>query len=217
MAGLAHNNIRDNPDRTGWLATLWAVPRGWWTGIAAVYCVLFLAVQSALGQTDAGVLFDLLGFLPASIGATLAFWSAARAPVPAGNPPAQGSETILVVEDEPSVIGMTRGLLERHGYRVLVATSARAGRRILEARDTRIDLLLSDVVMPGESGVDLASWARSQNPALPVLFMTGYADEETWRDGEELTRSVAILPKPFKPEQLVAQVRAALDGPHSAA
>lgn len=141
----------------------------------------------------------------------------AETPTSSSKPAVRGSETILVVEDEPAVIGVTRGLLERHGYRVLVATSAHDGRRILEARDTRIDLLLSDMVMPGESGIDLVTWARGRDPRLPVLFMTGYADEETWRQGEGLARSVPVLPKPFKPEQLVAQVRAALDGSHSAA
>ena len=132
-------------------------------------------------------------------------------------PVVNGSETILVVEDEPALIGMTRGLLERHGYRVLVASSAAEARRILADRDAKVDLLLSDVVMPGGSGVDLAAWARNRNPGLPVLFMTGYADEDTWRQGADLARAVAVLPKPFKPEQLVAQVRAALDHSHSAA
>lgn len=136
-----------------------------------------------------------------------------EAPMITAQPAMHGTETILVVEDEPAVIGMTRGLLERHGYRVLVATSAHDGRRILESQDTRVDLLLSDVVMPGESGVDFAGWARSRNPSLPVVFMTGYAAEETWRHGgEDLARSTAVIPKPFKPEQLVAHVRAALDG-----
>ena len=124
--------------------------------------------------------------------------------------PAGGHETVLLVEDEPALRRVIRRALESHGYAVLEAGAPEAARALLEASGDRIDLLVTDVVMPGGSGPDLAQWARSRMPDLPVLFITGHADEATMQYGLDLDNA-ALLPKPFRPEQLVTQVREALD------
>lgn len=121
---------------------------------------------------------------------------------------ARGSETILVVEDEPSLVTVVRRSLERNGHRVLTANSASRARDIMEG--TTIDLLLTDIVMPGGSGPDLARWARGRNPELPVLFMTGYAEDSILQSAIDLPYS-GLITKPFKPEQLMAKVREVID------
>lgn len=128
-------------------------------------------------------------------------------PVP---PPGRGSETILVVEDEEALLRVTRRALEGRGYTVHTASSAAAARAWLDRTEATLDLLVTDVVMPGESGPELAAWVRRHHPTVPVLFISGYADEATLRYGLDQENAV-LLPKPFRPEQLVARVRQLLD------
>jgi PAS domain S-box-containing protein len=114
--------------------------------------------------------------------------------------PARG-ETILLVEDETTVRALVRGLLEERGYRVLEAESAE---RALElAASEAIDLLLTDVRMPGLTGTDLAARLTETRPELRVLFTSGFA-------GTAVDR-VNFLPKPFTSAELAAKVREALD------
>jgi PAS domain S-box-containing protein len=121
----------------------------------------------------------------------------------------RGSETILAVEDEPSLLLVLRRSLERQGYTVLTASSVARAQEVL--REARVDLLLSDVVMAGGGGPELARWARERNPTLPVIFITGYADETVLQAAADLHHNGIIL-KPFKPAQLVTRVREVLDG-----
>jgi PAS domain S-box-containing protein len=123
--------------------------------------------------------------------------------------PGRGHETILVVEDEAALRRVIRRVLEGRGYTVLEAGAPGPARDLL-ASVGPVDLLISDVVMPGGSGPELAAWARERQPGLPVLFITGYADEATMRYGLDLANAT-MLPKPFRPEQLAAEVREALD------
>jgi CheY-like chemotaxis protein len=86
--------------------------------------------------------------------------------------------TILLVEDEPGVREVTREALELGGYRVLTADGPASAKEIARDAETPIDLMLTDVVMPGMNGPELARQARELRPELVTLFMTGYADSE---------------------------------------
>jgi len=123
-------------------------------------------------------------------------------------PGAPGRETVLVAEDEESVRLLTVQSLERHGYRVLAADSGEAALKIASTFDGTIDLLVSDVVMPGMKGPELAERLRAMRPGVRVLLMSGYAaDVVTPND----LREAALLSKPFSPAALTKAVRAALD------
>jgi len=122
-----------------------------------------------------------------------------------------GAETLLLVEDEPYVRKVVSRALERGGHRVLVANSGDEALRIFAAHEGRVDLLVTDVVMPGMSGAALASRIRERQPMLQVLFMSGYTDEVISRHGV-LNPGVEFIQKPFSPRALVARVREVIDG-----
>ncbi|HET8532965.1 MAG TPA: response regulator [Methylomirabilota bacterium] len=118
--------------------------------------------------------------------------------------------TVLVVEDEEEVRSLTRDVLEMHGYAVLEALDSADALRLGETHPGRLDLLITDVVMPRMSGPELARRLRARRPELRVLCMSGYpegaqrgvtADAGTWN---------AWLQKPFSPDGLIAKVRECL-------
>ena len=119
-----------------------------------------------------------------------------------------GTETILVVEDEASVRGLTRRILEQSGYRVLVAENGLAA--LERARGQRVDLLLTDVVMPRMSGRALADQLHESHPSLRVLYMSGYTADAIVRHGV-LEAGVHFLQKPFTPAELSRRVREVLE------
>ncbi|HET9982714.1 MAG TPA: ATP-binding protein, partial [Longimicrobiales bacterium] len=123
-----------------------------------------------------------------------------------------GAETVLLVEDEPSVRSLARRVLERQGYTVLEAADGEAAIGVAAQHRDRIDLLLTDVVMPRMSGRTLAGHLAELRPGLRVLFMSGYADELRGRRGA-VDEGIAFLQKPFTPEDLATRVRALLDAP----
>lgn len=121
----------------------------------------------------------------------------------------RGTETVLVVEDEEGLRELTRRLLEQHGYRVLVAANAGQALRLFE-RNGAIDVLLTDVVMSGASGQQLARRLSERRPRLKVIYMSGYTeDADVLRD--ILDPAVTFLPKPFTSEELGAKMREVLD------
>ncbi len=126
-------------------------------------------------------------------------------------PARRGTETILLVEDEAGVRKLVCEILQQRGYRVLEAAS---GEQALEiaAREEHIDLLATDVVMPGIGGRDLARELSSKRPRLRVLFLSGYTDEVVAGQGI-LTSESDFLQKPFAPEALARKVREILDRP----
>jgi len=126
-------------------------------------------------------------------------------------PRLRGSETVLVVEDERVVREVTRRILEAAGYTVLVASGAQEAWALVESSPGRIDLLLSDVVMPQVDGPGLARRLRQRLPGLKVLYMSGYAEDVLVRQGTATGRA-QIVSKPFKVATLTDAVRAALDG-----
>jgi two-component system cell cycle sensor histidine kinase/response regulator CckA len=123
----------------------------------------------------------------------------------------EGTERILLVEDEPAVLELVRRTLEGYGYTVLHAsTPDRALRAIHERGVHSVDLLLTDVVMPGMSGRDLATHLRGMLPHLRVLFMSGYSSDVVAEQGL-LSSDESLITKPFSPTALAARVRALLD------
>ncbi|HXG86972.1 MAG TPA: ATP-binding protein [Vicinamibacterales bacterium] len=138
--------------------------------------------------------------------------AAAAAPAPAHTAvpeqSLQGTETILLVEDDPAVRELTQNILERHGYRVLSAPGAEPALAIANEAKEHIALLLSDVVMPGMQGPELAGRLRLAEPGLRVLFMSGYAAGSI--TGAMLRESGLIM-KPFSAAALTRAVRQVLD------
>jgi PAS domain S-box-containing protein len=119
-------------------------------------------------------------------------------------------ETVLVVEDADGVRTLARRLLERQGYTVLVASNADKALRLFD-RHPSIDLLLTDVVMPGGSGPELARQLVGRRPALKVVYMSGYAEEAIVQHGM-LKPGIVFLHKPFTSDTLAQKLRQALDG-----
>lgn len=126
---------------------------------------------------------------------------------------AGGAETVLLVEDEDAVRTLARKVLERSGYRVLDAPSGTHALRLCGERGERVDLLLTDVVMPGMSGPTLAEELGTRWPGLRVLFISGYTDDALGKHGV-LQAGVHFLEKPFPPDALARKVREVLDAPH---
>jgi two-component system, cell cycle sensor histidine kinase and response regulator CckA len=127
----------------------------------------------------------------------------------------QGGERVLLVEDEDPVRVVTALLLETLGYRVWQASSAEEALRLVQGSPERIDLLMTDVIMPGMSGRQLAESLRTQYRGLKVLFQSGHTDDTVVRQGI-LHAEVAFLQKPFTLETLARKVREALDRPYRA-
>jgi CheY-like chemotaxis protein len=120
-----------------------------------------------------------------------------------------GAETILVVEDEAPVRLAVRRMLERLGYRVREAANGAEALGLLESSSERIDLVLTDVVMPELHGRDLAEYVRAQDPGRRVLYMSGYTDDEIVR-ADLAHAGTKLLQKPFSAEELSNAVREAL-------
>jgi PAS domain S-box-containing protein len=130
-------------------------------------------------------------------------------PAPVERPP-RGSETVLLAEDEPAVRAIAQQALERQGYTVLAAPSGADALALAAQHGATIHLLLTDVVMPGMSGRDLADRLTAQRPGIRVLYISGYTDNAIVRHGM-LEPGLAYLQKPFRPDALVRKVREVLD------
>jgi PAS domain S-box-containing protein len=122
---------------------------------------------------------------------------------------AKGSETILIVENEEALRELARELLEANGYKVIEAERGENALRLVEGSQTPIDLLLTDVVMPGMGGKQLAKRLLERRPGLRVLYMSGYTDDVINNRGV-LPDNTLLLPKPFTRAVLLRKVREAL-------
>ena len=118
--------------------------------------------------------------------------------------------TILVVDDDLSVLGVIKCMLECGEYNVLMAHSAESALRMAERNDLTIDLMLIDVIMPDVSGPDLAERILAMRPHLKVLFMSGCTDSEVVRV-KILDRALGFLPKPFTSDGLLERVQKVLE------
>jgi CheY-like chemotaxis protein len=121
-----------------------------------------------------------------------------------------GSETILLVEDEEVVRGLTANILEGAGYQVIAASGGAEAVKLYADRNEPIDLLLTDVVMPQTSGKVVADRLTQMQPGLKVLFMSGYTDEAIVHHGV-LDANVEFIQKPFTPAALSRKIREVLD------
>jgi two-component system cell cycle sensor histidine kinase/response regulator CckA len=122
----------------------------------------------------------------------------------------RGSETILVTEDEPDLRELTKIFLDGYGYRVLQAASAEEALKISDNFEDRIHLLLTDVIMPGMSGRQLAEKILKKRPNTKIVYMTGYTDDMVVQH-KVLEPGVQLLQKPFSKIELAQKVRATLD------
>ena len=130
----------------------------------------------------------------------------------AGSPdtsPALATETILLVEDENQVRNLTRAMLMRQGYRILDAGSGADALALAQEMDVPIDLLLTDIVMPQMSGLELAKEMRAARPGIRVLFTSGYTDNAVVKQGI-LTAEMPFIQKPFTSAALCGKVREVL-------
>jgi two-component system, cell cycle sensor histidine kinase and response regulator CckA len=181
--------------------------RGTGLGLSTVYGIVRqsgggIRVESAEGK---GTTFEIL--LPLAAAEVM--------PVHEPPPPVavdHARELVLVVEDEDAVRKITRRILEDAGYRVVEARDGRHALDVAAALPGGIDLLVTDMVMPELGGAALYAALVRQHPALPVVFLSGYTDDELLRRGD-LARGSAFLQKPFSAESLTALVREVLDRP----
>ncbi|MGH7255708.1 MAG: ATP-binding protein, partial [Nitrospirales bacterium] len=187
------------------------VGKGVGLGLSMVYGVVaqsggYLDIESKPGEGSAFTLYFPRVEAPAAF----------EAPASVVTPLPRGSETILLVDDEPLVRSVTKNILQKQGYTILEAPNG--GEALLTAtlRSEPIHLLLADVVMPGMSGPQLAQSLRNSRPALKVLYMSGYTKEALARQGL-LEPGASLILKPFSSDFLVRQVREMLDGKRSRA
>jgi len=126
----------------------------------------------------------------------------------------KGHETILLVEDEPAVRELTREVLSQRGYEVIEALTPKDAERLAGDNGAEIHLLLTDVMMPGMSGRELAKRLTERYPHLRVLYMSGYT-YNVIAEGGTLEEGISFVQKPFTPQVLAQKVREALDRPVS--
>jgi two-component system cell cycle sensor histidine kinase/response regulator CckA len=174
--------------------------RGTGLGLAAVYGTVkqldgYIEVDSQPGD---GSTFTI--YLPKTEQAALADHRTPAAMSPVGH------ETILLVEDEPGVRAFVKLTLQRFGYRVLEADSAEAAVAIIKRHEAAIDLLLTDVVLPGLDGRELARQVARDRPDTRLLFMSGYAERLSTIDGF-LEEGLQLLEKPFSAQTLLIKTR----------
>jgi CheY-like chemotaxis protein len=179
--------------------------KGTGLGLSTVYGIVkqsegYIWVYSEPGQ---GAAFKV--YLPRAEGATDAPGKLAPKALASG-----GSEKVLVVEDEEAVRYLTRVLLERSGYRVLDAANPREAEAVFNEQTESIDLLITDVVMPGSSGPALFKQLAQRQPGLKVLYMSGYTDDTVIREGR-LDTGGTFMQKPFTADGLMRKVREVLD------
>jgi PAS domain S-box-containing protein len=183
------------------------VGKGTGLGLSMVYGIVkqskgYVEVETALGR---GSSFRI--YLPRIASEVERISPAEAAPVA---PLARGKETLLLVEDEELVRRMTRTILQRSGYTVLEAKNGHEALHVAEQQPRRIDLLLTDVVMPGMNGRELYQRLARIRPDVKVLFMSGYTDSALLRNGV-LESGITLVLKPFAPEALLTHVREVLD------
>ncbi|MBD3265602.1 response regulator, partial [bacterium] len=122
----------------------------------------------------------------------------------------KGRETILLIEDELSVLNLTKELLEEYEYRVIAHGKPKEAVEVFRERKDEIDLVITDVVMPEMSGQEVASQIHAIRDSVKILFMSGYTDDTIVRHGI-LLEGVNFIQKPFNPEALTGKVREVLD------
>ena len=178
--------------------------KGTGLGLATVYGIVTqaggaIAVESAPGK---GTTIRLV--LPAVVTAT------ASGGAPVAKVPVRGRETVLVVEDEQEVRRLIGVGLQAHGYSVLLAASGADALVLMRAHAAEVDLVVTDVVMPDMGGRALVDAVRALRPGLPVVYVSGYMNDDVVRQGVA-SAADAFVAKPFVPSALARKVREVLD------
>jgi CheY-like chemotaxis protein len=174
-------------------------------GLATVYGIVKHAGGEIAVASTAGVGTTFTIHLPA-----IRLAAAPTVAAPSQAAAARGGETVLVVDDDAPLRRTMRRVLESRGYRVLGAESGAAALALAEACGEPIHLLLTDVVMPRMSGLELATRLRERHPTTPVLYVSGYPDDTINHYGV-LVPGVTLIEKPFSVDLLARKVREALD------
>ncbi len=179
--------------------------KGTGLGLATVYGIIqqnngFISVDSEVGK---GTSFHI--YLPASMEAV-----EVKEPSAGEKFSKFGNERVLVVEDDPSVRKTAVRSLERFGYNVIATKSGNDAYMMCKTMDEKVDLVLTDIVMPIMSGIELAGLLRGLWPDIVVLFMSGYTEDARLEE-EIMSDKSNFLPKPFRPLELVHKVRELLE------
>ena len=181
--------------------------RGTGLGLSTVHAMVTQAGGQVLLDSSPGIGTAITLWFPAQrVGAPVAVGDQ-----PGGQVATTGSESILLVEDEPELRRLVDRELTARGYDVRVAANATEALRLAQDELNRFDLVVTDVVMPGMSGVELAQMLLSIDPGLPILFVSGHVDKDSLAP-HTLSEEADLLAKPFTPEQLAGRVRELLDG-----
>ncbi|MFZ0128225.1 MAG: PAS domain S-box protein [Candidatus Dormiibacterota bacterium] len=181
-----------------------AKDKGTGLGLATVYGIVSQMAGLVELDSKAGAGTSVTILLPTVV-------TAVTEPVPPRHVTVhQAGETVLVVEDEEPVLDVTSRILAQHGYHVLVARSGAEAFAVLEDHSGSIDLLLTDVVMPGITGKEIAERVSELRPAIRVLYMSGYPELVVASQGV-VGQGIRLLSKPFKALELLDRVRAVLD------
>jgi two-component system cell cycle sensor histidine kinase/response regulator CckA len=182
------------------------VGKGTGLGLSTVYGIVkqsggFIFADSKVGESTRFVIYLPVHRIEAETGKT-------RAAAKPKEHELWGTGTVLLVEDEPMVRAVAERALTRHGYKVITANNGEEALEVID-RGEEIALLISDVVMPGMDGPAMVAEARKSRPELPILFMSGYAEEQL-RKSIDLDK-VAFLPKPFSVQELAEAARKAIE------
>jgi CheY-like chemotaxis protein len=179
--------------------------RGTGLGLATVYGIVRqsggqITVESVVGL---GSVFRI--YLPVAAGAEVP----ASAPAKTLSNTLNGSETVLVVEDEAALRTLTARILQRYGYTVLLAANGEEAQRVCSDHPGPIHVGLMDVILPGSNGRAVADWIKQQRPDTRIIYMSGYTYDAITRQ-DMLEPGTSFVHKPFKPEALIRKIREAL-------
>ena len=180
--------------------------KGTGLGLATVYGIVKQSGGSIQVESEVGCGTAFRIYLPAAEGTT----GKRREPAAAQRPEG-GTETVLIAEDEPDLRDLANIFLSGYGYKVLEAASAEQAIEVADNFKGAIDLLLTDVIMPGMSGRQLAESILQKRPQTKVVYMTGYTDDMVIQH-KVLEPGVKLLQKPFGRVDLAMKVRSTLDG-----
>jgi CheY-like chemotaxis protein len=175
--------------------------KGTGLGLSTVYGIVKQSSGYIYPESEVGCGTTFKIFLP-RVEDSAESTSPAKSPVNAN----VGSETVLLVEDEESVRELVRETLSNRGYRVLEAENGEAGLRIAENSQEHIDILITDVVMPGIGGRELAKRLAALRPGIAVLYLSGYTEDAVFHPGS-MGPGTAFLQKPFTLQTLAKKVR----------
>lgn len=182
------------------------VGRGTGLGLATVHGIVRQAEGFVTVESEVGVGTTVRVFLPAVPREEIV---PEPDPVPAPDP--GGTETVLVVEDDDAVRALTCAVLERKGYVVIPAASAADALDLCDERTALPDLVVTDLIMPGMTGRELAEELAQRDPAVKLIYLSGYSPDSAAFHGLERDRA-AFLQKPFTADALTRLVRGTLDG-----